>query len=140
MSGLAKALPSVTIEFRHPRATREARLGEALVAYEFRRAKRRSIGFSVRPEGLTVRAPQWVPLYQVDAALREKADWILRKLTESRARAVLTSLGLLLEASIGAAELNPRAASGQAMMQTPAAGTRLPRGGRVHVIFAAAKE
>jgi predicted metal-dependent hydrolase len=86
MSGLAKALPSVTIEFRHPRATREARLGEALVAYEFRRAKRRSIGFSVRPEGLTVRAPQWVPLYQVDAALREKADWILRKLTESRAR------------------------------------------------------
>ena len=61
-------------------------------------------------------------------------------LTESRARAVLTSLGLLLEASIGAAELNPRAARGQAMMQTPAAGTRLPRGGRVHVIFAAAKE
>jgi hypothetical protein len=61
-------------------------------------------------------------------------------LTESRARAVLTSLGLLLEASSGAAELNPRAATGQAMMQTPAAGTRLPRGGRVHVIFAAAKE
>jgi hypothetical protein len=61
-------------------------------------------------------------------------------LTESRARAVLTSLGLLLEASIGAAQLNPRAASGQAMMQTPTAGTRLPRGGRVHVIFAAAKE
>lgn len=61
-------------------------------------------------------------------------------LTESRARAVLTSLGLLLQASIGAAELNPRAAPGQAMMQTPAAGTPLPRGGRVHVIFAAAKE
>jgi hypothetical protein len=61
-------------------------------------------------------------------------------LTESRARAVLTSLGLLLESSIGGAELNRRAAPGQAMMQTPAAGTQLPRGGRVHVIFAAAKE
>ena len=82
----AKAAPLAPVEFRHPRATREARLGEALIAYEFRRGKRRSIGFSVRPEGLVVSAPQWVPLYQVDAAVREKSGWILRKLTESRAR------------------------------------------------------
>jgi hypothetical protein len=61
-------------------------------------------------------------------------------LTESRARAVLASLGLLLEASTGPAGLNPQAAPGQAMLQTPAAGTGLPRGGRVHVIFAAAQE
>ncbi|KPF75251.1 hypothetical protein IP88_07165 [alpha proteobacterium AAP81b] len=61
-------------------------------------------------------------------------------LTESRARAVLASLGLLLEASTGPAGLNAQAAPGQAMLQTPAAGAGLPRGGRVHVIFAAAKE
>jgi hypothetical protein len=61
-------------------------------------------------------------------------------LTESRARAVLSSLGLLLEASTGPAGLNARAAPGQAMLQTPAAGTSMPRGGRVHVIFAAPKE
>lgn len=85
-SNSVKVASPARIEFRHPRATREARLGEALVAYEFRRGKRRSIGFSVRPEGLVVSAPQWVPLYQVDAALREKSAWILRKLSDSRDR------------------------------------------------------
>ncbi len=53
--------------FRHPRANREALLGDSLVAYEFRRGKR-------------------VPLYEVDAALREKAGWIVRKLGEARER------------------------------------------------------
>ena len=72
--------------FRHPRANRETRLGDALVAYEFRRGKRRTIGFSVGPLGLVVSAPQWVPLHQVDAALQEKTLWILRKLGETRER------------------------------------------------------
>lgn len=75
-----------TITYRHPRATREAKLGEALVAYELRRAKRRSIGFVVGPEGLVVSAPKWVPLYEVDAALREKAAWVVKKLGESQQR------------------------------------------------------
>ena len=70
--------------FRHPRANRESRLGDALVAYEFKRSKRRTIGFSVGPEGLVVSSPKWVPLYEVEAALRERADWIVRKLGESR--------------------------------------------------------
>src|SRR5688500_5807576 len=43
--------------FRHPRANREAILGESIVAFEFKRAKRRNIGFMVGPEGLTVSAP-----------------------------------------------------------------------------------
>jgi predicted metal-dependent hydrolase len=72
--------------FRHPRASCEVRLGEALVAYEFKRGQRRSIGFSVGPQGLSVRAPKWTPLYEVDAALKTKADWILRKLQETLAR------------------------------------------------------
>jgi len=61
-------------------------------------------------------------------------------LTESRARGVLTSLGLSLESSTGPASLNAQASFGQAMLQTPAPSTPLPRGGRVHVIFAAEKE
>lgn len=61
-------------------------------------------------------------------------------LTENRARSVLASLGLLLEASSGPGALNAAAAPGQAMLQTPAAGTRLPRGGRVRVIFSAIQE
>jgi len=74
------------ISFRHPRASREVRLGHILVAYEFNRGQRRSIGFSVGADGLAVRAPKWVPLRDVDAALQTKADWILRKLQETRER------------------------------------------------------
>lgn len=74
------------VHFRHPHASREVRLGHALVAYEFKRGQRRSIGFSVGPHGLAVRAPKWVPLVEVDAALQEKSAWILRKLQESRER------------------------------------------------------
>lgn len=74
------------VHFRHPKASREVRLGHALVAYEFKRGQRRTIGFSVGPHGLAVRAPKWVPLYEVDAALHEKSVWILRKLQEVRER------------------------------------------------------
>jgi predicted metal-dependent hydrolase len=72
--------------FRHPRANREAVLGDSVVAFEFRRAKRRNIGFLVGPEGLTVSAPTWVPLYEVDAAVRSKSPWILRKLDDAHER------------------------------------------------------
>jgi len=74
------------VQFRHPQASRELRLGDALVAYEFKRGQRRSIGFSVGPDGLAVRAPKWVTLSEVDAALKTKATWILRKLHEARER------------------------------------------------------
>jgi predicted metal-dependent hydrolase len=80
-SGLTPAV------FRHPRAERELRLGEHLVAYAFRRARRRSIGFVVGPEGLSVSAPRWVTMADVEAALQEKGGWILRKLQEQRERA-----------------------------------------------------
>ncbi|WP_114971939.1 M48 family metallopeptidase [Rhodoferax ferrireducens] len=73
--------------FCHPRANRETRLGDALVAFEFKRGgKRRTIGFSVGPEGLVVSAPKWVPLHEVDAALQEKSLWIIRKLGETAER------------------------------------------------------
>ena len=74
--------------FAHPRANREVRLAEAVVAYVFERAKRRTIGFVVGPDGLVVRAPRWTPLAEVDAALQEKAAWIVRKLGETRERQV----------------------------------------------------
>ncbi len=72
--------------FDHPRANRHTQLGEAHVAFELVRARRRTIGFSVGPEGLTVSAPKWVPLYEVEAALQGKAGWIVRKLAEARER------------------------------------------------------
>ena len=81
---LQQALAPAT--FRHPRAVREAMLGSVLVAYAFRRGKRRTIGFTVGPDGLAVSAPSWVPLIEVDKAVRDKSDWILKKLQETRAR------------------------------------------------------
>ena len=74
------------VSYRHPEATRELLLCGVHVAYAFRRGKRRTIGFSVGAEGLAVSAPKWVPLYEVDRAVHEKGDWILRKLQETRER------------------------------------------------------
>ncbi len=75
--------------FHHPRANRTIGLAGTQIGFEFRRGKRRTIGFSVGPDGLSVRAPTWVPLHEVDAALRDKGAWILRKLGEARERQAL---------------------------------------------------
>lgn len=72
--------------FRHPQADREIRLGKAIIAYEFKRAHRRSIGMVVGPEGLSVRAPRWVSIGDVEAALRSKEQWLCKKLLEQRER------------------------------------------------------
>ncbi|WP_431275067.1 M48 family metallopeptidase [Variovorax ureilyticus] len=74
------------VSFIHPRASREVVLGNARVAYEFTRGKRRTIGFVIGAEGLSVRAPRWVALRDVDAAVVEKSSWILRKLSETQQR------------------------------------------------------
>lgn len=76
----------VPARFRHPQANREVLLGDAVVAYALQRARRRSIGFTVGADGLSVRAPTWVTVAAVDAALREKSGWILRKLGEAQER------------------------------------------------------
>ena len=78
--------PQPPTDFRHPRSQREIQLGAHRVAYELRRARRRSIGFVVGAEGLSVSAPRWVGVGEVESALREKAAWILRKLQEQRER------------------------------------------------------
>jgi predicted metal-dependent hydrolase len=81
---LQQALAPAT--FAHPRASRETLIGGIAVAYAFRRGKRRTIGFSVGSDGLTVSAPKWVPLYEVDKAVLEKSVWIIKKLQETRER------------------------------------------------------
>jgi predicted metal-dependent hydrolase len=79
-SGLTPAV------FRHPQADREIRLREHLVSYALKRGRRRSIGFVVGVEGLSVSAPRWVGVGEIEAALREKANWILKKLHEQQDR------------------------------------------------------
>lgn len=73
-------------DYRHALADREIVLGECRVAYQLRRARRQSIGFSVGPDGLAVSAPRWVGQGDIDKALQDKAGWILRKLAEQRER------------------------------------------------------
>jgi hypothetical protein len=73
--------------FRHPRANRQARLDGHVVGYEFKRARRRTIGFSIAADGLVVSAPRWVPAAEIESALAEKARWILKKLQEQDERA-----------------------------------------------------
>lgn len=81
------AAPAPSPRFHHPRAQRHIQLGEHRVGYEFRRARRRSIGFVVGSEGLSVAAPRWVGVGEVEQALQAKAGWILRKLHEQHERA-----------------------------------------------------
>ena len=81
------APPQTATAFRHPQATHELLLDGHRVAYLLRRARRRSIGFVVAAEGLTVSAPRWVRLADVEEALRSKGAWVLRKLQEQRERA-----------------------------------------------------
>ncbi len=69
-----------------PRARRELLLGQHRIGYELKRARRRSIGFVVGPQGLRVSAPRWVPINEIERALHHKGDWILRKLVEQRER------------------------------------------------------
>ncbi|MEO5732743.1 MAG: SprT family zinc-dependent metalloprotease [Rubrivivax sp.] len=73
--------------FLHPQSQRRIVLDGHPVGYELRRSRRRSIGFVIGVEGLTVSAPRWVGHGEIDSALREKGGWILRKLQEQRERA-----------------------------------------------------
>ena len=73
--------------WHHPRANRRVKLAGCEVAYEFKRGKRRTIGLSVGPDGLSVRAPRWTTVGEVEAFIHEKSGWVLDKLRHSRERA-----------------------------------------------------
>lgn len=73
-------------EFRHPQAVREITLGGHTVGYALKRVRRRSIGFIVGTEGLCVNVPSWVGVRDIEAALREKATWIVGKLHQQQER------------------------------------------------------
>jgi predicted metal-dependent hydrolase len=84
-ASIASVLAPAT--FHHPRTNRHARLGGHVVGYEFRRMRRKTIGFSIATEGLVVSAPRWVPAGEIEAAVQEKSRWILKKLQEQDERA-----------------------------------------------------
>lgn len=67
--------------------TRLILLDGEFVEYLLRRSRRRTIGLTVDDRGLTVAAPRWVSQAEIDAALRERTDWVRRKLVEWREHA-----------------------------------------------------
>lgn len=57
-------------------------LGGRTVEYRFARRRRRTLGITVDSAGLRVAAPLRAPWREIEAFLREKERWILRKLDE----------------------------------------------------------
>ena len=64
---------------------RYIQLEREIVGYRLRRARRRSIGLVIDDDGLRVAAPGHTPIAEVEAFIREKARWVLQKLSEWRA-------------------------------------------------------
>lgn len=77
---------TVATGFTHPAANRHAQLQGVTVSFRFERSRRKSIGFLVGADGLVVRAPNWVTLREVDAAVQEKGAWIVAKLRQFKER------------------------------------------------------
>jgi len=61
---------------------RQLRIEHEVFTFRLRRARRRSIGFQIDDRGLTVSAPRWVPLREIEAAIVEKRRWIVTKQRE----------------------------------------------------------
>lgn len=59
--------------------------GPKLIEYSLRRSARKTIGFQIDERGLTISAPRWVPIRDIEAAIQEKNRWIAQKQVEWRA-------------------------------------------------------
>jgi predicted metal-dependent hydrolase len=57
-------------------------LSGELCHFRLRRARRRTIGFQIDDQGLTVSAPRWVSLREIEEAIVEKERWIRSKLAQ----------------------------------------------------------
>lgn len=68
------------------RVHRHLQFPNHLLEYRLLRSKRRSIGFLIDEDGLRITAPKWVPLAEIESAIREKERWIVSKLAERRER------------------------------------------------------
>ena len=61
-------------------------LGDRIVPYVLRRARRRTIGLSIDHRGLRVGAPPRASLNEVEALILQHRDWVAQKLDEWRSR------------------------------------------------------
>ncbi|HEY9572522.1 MAG TPA: SprT family zinc-dependent metalloprotease [Pusillimonas sp.] len=83
--------PALAATTRPPSLPQNARWREVAtpaqpIGFVLQRSRRKSIGLTINDDGLQVTAPNWVTLGQIDAAVVEKASWIIDKLRALRAR------------------------------------------------------
>jgi len=93
---------------------------DGALVYRLRRSRRRTIGFRVDDAGLTVSAPSWLGIAEIEAAIAAKLPWIRRTLTawtmrvaeassiEWRAGCVLPWLGGQVEIALDPRERRTR--------------------------------
>ncbi|WP_049123949.1 YgjP-like metallopeptidase domain-containing protein, partial [Burkholderia cenocepacia] len=61
-------------------------LDSRVLEYRLKRSARRTIGFTIDGSGLSITAPRWVTLADIEAAIAEKQRWIFAKLAEWKTR------------------------------------------------------
>ncbi|CCD35359.1 Zinc metalloprotease [Candidatus Paraburkholderia kirkii UZHbot1] len=54
--------------------------------YRLKRSSRRTIGFCIDGTGLVITAPRWVTIADIESAILDKQNWIVKKLTEWQTR------------------------------------------------------
>ena len=81
----ARLKPDAGDPARNGSARQVVLCGES-IQYQLVRAKRQSIAMEVHLKGLTVRAPRWVTIREIEQALEERAEWVVKTLVEWRGR------------------------------------------------------
>jgi predicted metal-dependent hydrolase len=66
-------------------AMRRVMLSGQPCLFRLRRGRRRTIGFQIDDHGLTVSAPRWISVREIEAAIVEKQRWIRSKLEQWQA-------------------------------------------------------
>lgn len=67
-------------------ADEKLRRSSSGIDYRLLRVRRKSIGLVITNEGLQIRAPNWTPLYEIDAAIAERQAWIAKALAKQSIR------------------------------------------------------
>lgn len=82
--GPAAPSPKSSSRIKRTRDRHHLPLAAGALEFRLRRARRRTIGFQIDDAGLTISAPRWVRLAEIEAAIVEKERWIRAKLAEWR--------------------------------------------------------
>ncbi len=77
---------SAPASLRDGERIRRITLGARALDYRLKRSSRRTIGFCIDGTGLSITAPRWVTIADIENAIGDKQAWIFKKLTEWQTR------------------------------------------------------